>query len=132
MILSLRDILSWVKFINHCTDKLNNENSGLDICTAYIQGACLVFLDGMGAGTTGHESLLALKQFRTRALNFLYKQMQSNIKYNPKNLEISHIESTEDRFGLPPFFISKGMFNLILIKFIILFKFVFNFRAKTN
>ena len=54
---SIRDILSWVQFINTCSktvevDQMSEEsgNNQLEPAVAYIHGACLVFLDGLGAG----------------------------------------------------------------------------------
>ena len=54
---SIRDILSWVQFINTCskTVDLDQMDTGftynqLEPAVAYIHGACLVFLDGLGAG----------------------------------------------------------------------------------
>ena len=55
--MSIRDILSWVQFINVCSKTIEvdqmSEESGynqLEPAVAYIHGACLVFLDGLGAG----------------------------------------------------------------------------------
>lgn len=56
---SIRDILTWVQFINTCSKTVESEVameteeqmcSKLDPAVAYIHGACLVFLDGLGAG----------------------------------------------------------------------------------
>ena len=55
--MSIRDILSWVQFINTCSktlelDQMETESryNQLEPAVAYIHGACLVFLDGLGAG----------------------------------------------------------------------------------
>ena len=55
--MSIRDILSWVQFINTCSktvevDQMDTQSSynQLEPAVAYIHGACLVFLDGLGAG----------------------------------------------------------------------------------
>jgi midasin len=54
--ISVRDILSWVNFINACTEDDNKGESlgtrKLDLATAYIHGACLTFLDSFGSGIT--------------------------------------------------------------------------------
>lgn len=55
--MSVRDILSWVNFINACTENEDGENEihgakKLDLATAYIHGACLTFLDSLGSGIT--------------------------------------------------------------------------------
>ena len=69
--MSIRDILSWVQFINTCskTVDLDQMDTGftynqLEPAVAYIHGACLVFLDGLGAGEFRLQkikNLLALK-----------------------------------------------------------------------
>ena len=51
---SIRDILSWVNFINLTSKTLHDDDSvqynKLDPPLAFIHGACLVFLDGLGSG----------------------------------------------------------------------------------
>jgi len=50
---SIRDILTWVEFINTCTsDALMSK---LTIAEAYYHGACLTCLDSLGSGCTGSE-----------------------------------------------------------------------------
>lgn len=46
--ISVRDILTWVGFLNSCTEMV-------DITEAYVHGACLTFLDSLGSGVTGNE-----------------------------------------------------------------------------
>lgn len=57
--MSIRDILTWVQFINTCSRTVDadvameteeNITSLLEPAVSYIHGACLVFLDGLGAG----------------------------------------------------------------------------------
>lgn len=62
-ILSVRDILSWVNFLNAVrqpdssssmsVEALEEEEaaaSGLDTITAFVHAACLVYIDGIGSG----------------------------------------------------------------------------------
>ncbi|XP_014672453.1 PREDICTED: midasin-like [Priapulus caudatus] len=58
---SIRDILSWVDFINCCARGGGDEGEGeevtegrtlLEPAVAYVHGACLVFLDGLGSGSS--------------------------------------------------------------------------------
>jgi midasin len=54
---SVRDILSWVNFINVCAEDEHSEDEvrgtkKLDLAAAYIHGACLTFLDSFGSGRT--------------------------------------------------------------------------------
>ena len=53
-------MLSWVHFINSTSTVLSSMDTGedeetvnrkLEAALAYIHGACLVFLDGLGSGT---------------------------------------------------------------------------------
>lgn len=50
---SIRDVLSWVKFINVCLTK--NENCKLNLLDAYYHGACLTYIDSLGSGLTSME-----------------------------------------------------------------------------
>lgn len=50
--ISIRDILTWVNFINISTKYVH-------IGDAYIHGACLVFLDSLGSGVTGTERYMS-------------------------------------------------------------------------
>ena len=64
---SIRDILSWVNFINICCQVKDSSNTpspmevdedsttklgqtGLPPAVAFVHGACLVFIDSLGAG----------------------------------------------------------------------------------
>lgn len=63
-ILSVRDILSWVNFLNAVSqpdssssmsvealeEEEEEEASGLDTITAFVHAACLVYIDGIGSG----------------------------------------------------------------------------------
>lgn len=68
-VISLRDILAWVEFINSCASKIDGQ-------TALINGALMVFIDGLGTNNTAYlaeneeklfeykrECLLKLGQF---------------------------------------------------------------------
>ena len=57
--MSIRDILSWVNFINTTARTLDADSdmqvdsassSHLDPAVAYVHGACMVFLDALGSG----------------------------------------------------------------------------------
>lgn len=53
-IVSIREYLAWVAFINHMTAVERGKNQ-LDLVAALEHGACLTFLDGMGVGNTATE-----------------------------------------------------------------------------
>ena len=75
--ISLRDILSWVMFLNKVGASHSDhgsENMSLD--EVYLHGACLVILDGLGIGTG--ESANAAERFRIRAVNKLLSQFPTS------------------------------------------------------
>ena len=54
--MTVRDFLSWVKFINVCTLKdPTAQRTVLEPSQAYIHGAFLVFLDALGLTTTANS-----------------------------------------------------------------------------
>lgn len=118
-VVSLRDILSWVNFLNTMVAQ------GMDSQLAFVHGGCLVLLDGLGSNASS-GSLLAgdlLKDFRRRCLNQL-----ANIGSGREDMEMAdeksvlgettgEIESTETLFGVHPFYITKGQYKDQQIKF---------------
>lgn len=62
MVFSIRDLLLWVSFINITTDDGDDSTvqsklrTKLDATEAYIHGAHLVFLDRLGAGSSGNHA----------------------------------------------------------------------------
>lgn len=49
IVVSIRDIMTWVSFINCCID-LN-----MDEACAFFHGAAVTFIDGLGSGGTANE-----------------------------------------------------------------------------
>jgi midasin (ATPase involved in ribosome maturation) len=114
-VVSLRDILSWVKFTNVAVE------TGLSPELAFAHGGCLVLLDGLGShGSSG--SFLAgntLKDFRLKCLRHLSGQ--------PKATEVDILGETKDkvqmsgdRFAIGPFEIPRGPLAKADIKFTLL------------
>lgn len=56
----MRDILSWVNFVNVYAPRLNAE-------TAFVHGASMVLLDSLGTGATSSEQGDRLKATRAKA-----------------------------------------------------------------
>lgn len=50
---SVRDMLTWVNFINTCITGASS--SRLTIGDAYYHGACLAYIDSLGSGSTGTD-----------------------------------------------------------------------------
>lgn len=54
--MSVRDVLTWIRFINLMACDLDDDGS-IDVATAYVHGACLTLLDGIGTATTAMDKL---------------------------------------------------------------------------
>ncbi|KAL1208785.1 Midasin [Cardamine amara subsp. amara] len=113
--LTVRDLLSWVAFLN-----VVNESLG-PACTI-LHGAFLVLLDGLslGTGLSGRDG----KDLREKCFAFLLQQLKLSAS-DTLPLELSRMEQYgwgntkaiceesknvlhEDMFGIDPFYISKG------------------------
>nr|XP_054753628.1 midasin-like [Lytechinus pictus] len=127
---SIRDILSWVNFINVCCDPSHHDPmtspddlSPLDPAVAYIHGACMVFVDGLGSGTTSN-SLVPPTQARHTCIRWLSYQIK---QLTDQEIDLSSLLVTSDlsdlkevkghgggivcegnKFGIRPFFIKRG------------------------
>eukprot|EP01052_Picozoa_sp_SAG31_P017819 SAG31_NODE_1236_length_9195_cov_6.761214_1_plen_2798_part_10 len=104
--LSLRDILTWVQFITSegCTDdEQNREGPALSAAEAYVHGAHLVLLDGLGIG---HGSLHSGAAMRATCLQKLESQGFA-CSEEKRNSAVELINS-QTAFGIQPFLIPKG------------------------
>ncbi|XP_071517971.1 midasin isoform X1 [Panulirus ornatus] len=109
-ILSIRDLLSWVHFIN----KVTSEPTHLDVGLAYIHGACLVLLDGLGSGLTG-SGTIGWKQLREASISYICQQVlqKTGVTPNRTTLQEEYVSdlnfiNTDTLFGVGPFVIGKG------------------------
>ena len=106
--LSLRDVLSWARFIADVYLKAKS----VDQWSAYAHGASLMHLDGLGLGT-GVSSQDALVT-RNKAKNYLHGQITSagaaNVIGFQNELEGTKgsLVATTGCFGVNPFIISTG------------------------
>ncbi|KAG0022720.1 AAA ATPase midasin [Entomortierella chlamydospora] len=120
VVVSLRDILAWVRFMNALMDK-----GQLTPEEAFVHGGSLVLLDGLGSNASaGGASLTGnlLKEFRLRSLATLSK--------NEEILRLGEaavfaegfgtVRNEGDEFGITPFFIQKGDLEDQKIKFALL------------
>ncbi|KAM4694301.1 midasin [Discoglossus pictus] len=120
-ILSIRDILSWVEFMNVMVaekDIVEDESyrSPLDAITAFIHAAGLVYIDGLGSGATysSAESALSARQECMRFLrqrlvdleNFTEDVQMELLIYN--QVKKNKIDWMESCFGISPFYIPRG------------------------
>ncbi|BBM98800.1 midasin [Marchantia polymorpha subsp. ruderalis] len=124
-VLSVRDLLSWVSFIN-CTAQ------GVGLSAAFVHGALLVLLDGLGLGTG--LSSTATEKLRGKCLDHLLQELPDNersaliasshfeginsrsdvrrsIEHEVRPMEIETSADSSQKinlFGIHPFFIPKG------------------------
>uniref|UniRef100_A0A3Q3NKD3 Midasin n=1 Tax=Labrus bergylta TaxID=56723 RepID=A0A3Q3NKD3_9LABR len=127
-ILSVRDILSWVYFMNAVCERdedgfmtmgaLEDEEEAewdlrLDTVTAFIHAACLVYIDGIGSTTVScaDSALLA----RRLCLGFLQQRLGKMTKLDQEMLDALRVYDSslqrepqwgEDFFGIDPFYIA--------------------------
>ncbi|KAF9437661.1 AAA ATPase midasin [Entomortierella beljakovae] len=120
VVVSLRDILAWVRFMNALMDKgqLTSEE-------AFVHGGSLVLLDGLGSNASAGGASLSgnlLKEFRLRSL--------ATLSRNEDVLSLGEaavfaegfgvVKNEDDEFGIAPFFIKKGGLEDQKIKFTLL------------
>ncbi|XP_049392138.1 midasin isoform X1 [Solanum stenotomum] len=115
--LTVRDLLSWVSFIN-VTERILQPES------AFLHGAFLVLLDGLSLGTNISRTDAA--GLREKCLSFLLDGLKElNLSFDCSNIsmlvpygwadpgrsaviECSDTMQCDNRFGIPPFYIEKG------------------------
>ncbi|KAJ7341746.1 hypothetical protein JRQ81_006597 [Phrynocephalus forsythii] len=118
-ILSVRDVLSWVSFMNAMAqDEVSEEYPLLSISpvTAFVHAACLVYVDGIGSGTMScFPGSTALA--RERCLDYLCGRLSQivHLTEDQRNeLRIYDLEREremvwmENCVGIHPFFIPQG------------------------
>ncbi|KAI8077783.1 P-loop containing nucleoside triphosphate hydrolase protein [Halteromyces radiatus] len=117
-VVSLRDILAWVKFMN------TGVENGLDPQLCYAHGACIVLLDGLGSHGSSGSFLAgnALKEFRLKCLRQLVGDHHAS-EQDVLGLHTSDdtkVCVTQDQFAIGPFHIPRGKLDKTDIKFTLL------------
>lgn len=117
-VVSLRDILSWVRFICAGVER------GLDPELSFAHGGCLVLLDGLGSHGASGSSFLAgevLKEFRLKCLKRLAArpdaEKEQDILGSTKEITIN---DGDTHFGIGPFQIPRGPLVRTDVKFTLL------------
>ncbi|KAL6927592.1 hypothetical protein ACO0SA_004214 [Hanseniaspora valbyensis] len=89
-VISLRDILAWVEFINATIDSLQNDVKTL------VQGAAMVFIDALGTNNTAYlaANLERLKKEKMVCFEKIFELM--NCKYDESILKDSAIIKTDE------------------------------------
>jgi len=98
-VLSVRDLLAWAQFIDAVGLKTG-------LLAAYVHGAHLVLLDGIGLGVG--ISAEAAVQLRHKCLDFLDKQLSDSavaaeLRANPGG----DVMFTDDTWGISPFYVER-------------------------
>eukprot|EP01116_Phalansterium_solitarium_P008707 TRINITY_DN2266_c0_g2_i3.p1 TRINITY_DN2266_c0_g2~~TRINITY_DN2266_c0_g2_i3.p1 ORF type:complete len:1859 (-),score=760.71 TRINITY_DN2266_c0_g2_i3:142-5718(-) len=117
--LSLRDILSWVDFLNMAV-----QNLGMDSALAYLHGACMVLLDGLGVGSgaaVAASDALRVECFRrlceqlppqVRSVALADPHFTAMVESNPASRALPgpRVEPTDPggKFGVEPFLVPCG------------------------
>ncbi|CAI4046054.1 AAA family ATPase midasin SKDI_12G1560 [Saccharomyces kudriavzevii IFO 1802] len=98
-VISLRDILAWVEFINKVFPEIQDKSSVL------IQGASMVFIDALGTNNTAYlaENENDLKSLRSECTVQL-------LKLCGNHLEVRHVEA--NNISITPDDLQVGMFKI--------------------
>lgn len=120
LILSLRDVLAWTRFVI----KAREANENLNVWDAYCHGAALMHLDGIGLGTG--LGISETSNLNHQAQQFLFKQTGTTAAVEAFFHEGSKLKfsTVNGRFGLHPFWVQTGSQSLS--------KTSFNFQAPTT
>ncbi|XP_012665398.1 midasin [Otolemur garnettii] len=116
-VVSIRDILSWVTFMNTMGEEAALKRPEIiSTVTSFVHAACLVYVDGIGSGVTSSgfgTALLARKE----CLKFLIKKLAKIVQLTEcqkKELKIYDRNKAKDftgidnLWGIHPFFIPRG------------------------
>ena len=121
LVVSIRDMLSWVNFVNvYCKQQ---EAHGLSVdrttsaAEAYVNGACLVLLDSLGSGQAGLSNVTTNTDssisFRESCLSFLVNQVREGLSRS-KFVSSATGGTASSTFvtgpfcGYPPFLVPQG------------------------
>lgn len=119
-VVTIRDLLCWVHFLNTCSLSYEDEDEYMDVskvdpCIAYVHGACLVFLDCLGTGATAQANRDSeVHSFRDECLQFLLWQVNNSSTQNftLESLELidkkqtvypNQVARRDSYFTVPPF-----------------------------
>jgi len=113
-VLSLRDVLAWARFV---IDTCYSMGRNVSLWSAYVHGASLMHLDGLGLGTgLSQEDAVDVK---IQAKKFLCAQVPNQLRQNTILGFENELEGMNEsllyrnnQFGIEPFFISNGQMNI--------------------
>nr|XP_031828776.1 midasin [Nomia melanderi]XP_031828783.1 midasin [Nomia melanderi] len=103
LVVSIRDVMTWVTFINCCVDAKMEE------AFAFYHGAAVTFIDGLGSGATANENPAKLKEFKDSATEFIKRRAWDISKTELDfSCEQAEIETNECNFGISSFYVTKS------------------------
>uniref|UniRef100_A0A8C4L875 Midasin n=1 Tax=Equus asinus asinus TaxID=83772 RepID=A0A8C4L875_EQUAS len=116
-VVSIRDILSWVNFMNTMEEEAALKRpETVSTVTSFVHAACLVYIDGIGSGVTSSgfgTALLARKE----CLKFLIKKLSKIVRLTEcqkselkiyDRLKAKDFTGIDNLWGIYPFFIPRG------------------------
>ncbi|XP_074846986.1 midasin isoform X2 [Carettochelys insculpta] len=115
-ILSVRDVLSWVNFMNVMNEDEEYSLFYISPVTSFVHAACLVYIDGIGSGTSSCSTETALLA-REKCLKFLCEKLCTIVELTEcQKDELRIYDRTKERefiwkenfMGIHPFFIPRG------------------------
>ncbi|CAH6790218.1 midasin [Phodopus roborovskii] len=116
-VVSIRDILSWVNFMNSMAEEAAVKRlQTISTVTSFVHAACLVYIDGIGSGITSSGFGTALLA-REECLKFLIKKLSKVVKLTEcqkdelmiyDRLKPKEFTDVDDLWGVHPFFIPRG------------------------
>ena len=104
---SVRDLLSWVTFMNTVSAKLTQPAS-------YYHGARLVFIDSL---MSENGDLQKLNRDKNICIQYLEDQLVAKRLYDSVDIDVTNNEvelTCDQKFGIEPFYIPIGGLYLIL------------------
>ncbi|XP_028728584.1 LOW QUALITY PROTEIN: midasin [Peromyscus leucopus] len=116
-VVSIRDILSWVNFMNSMAEEAAVKRlETISPVTSFVHAACLVYIDGIGSGVTSSGFGTALLA-REECLKFLIKKLSKVVRLTEcqkdelkiyDRLKPKEFTGVDDLWGVHPFFIPRG------------------------
>ncbi|XP_040596448.1 midasin isoform X2 [Mesocricetus auratus] len=116
-VVSIRDILSWVNFMNSMAEEAAVKRlETISTVSSFVHAACLVYIDGIGSGATSSGFGTALLA-REECLKFLIKKLCKVVQLTEcqkdelkiyDRLKPREFTDVDELWGVHPFFIPRG------------------------
>ncbi|XP_013366225.1 PREDICTED: midasin isoform X2 [Chinchilla lanigera] len=116
-VVSIRDILSWVNFMNIMSEEAAVKRpETISSVTSFVHAACLVYIDGIGSGVSSSGFGTALLA-RDECLKFLIMKISKIVRLTESQkdelkiydrLKAKEFTGIDNLWGIHPFFIPRG------------------------